>query len=790
MRLHRLKSVPLAAALLFAQGRDGALLTDEARNTEYDPSECYRVHDLSIRRADIRLYLTSGYLTFSKPVHGYPMSAIFTTDVEGGDGEVLLLPPNRGERRSMARFTESPNLDEHLSTVFLLFTDDTAKELRDQIAAGAGTKAPEMGPSQVERWSPVLHNLSASFELRLAQDLLNPRNPSRGLLFATVAGKRLGTFDLLYNPTSTEQIIVGRLNDHDGRSAYDVWASFSPRDPALSRPAPLDFLASRYSIDATVEQGKALRARTQVQIRTGPNPIRVLSFDAARSVDVTSATVDGKPAEVLARDSLRSQALRPDDNQTFLVVVDTPLAADTDHTIVFEHTGTVVREAGNGVYYVGARSNWYPHAGDHFAYCELTFHYPRKLTLVAPGDMSLDSTDGEVRTSRWTTPSPVRVAGFNLGEYDKVDASLGGFQVTVYGNRHLETALQPRAPDPVIINTPGRGRPATILSQATPPQPDPSARLRAVAADVSAALQFFSERFGPPSMKTLTVSPVPGAFGQGFPGLLYLSTLVYMNPSEWPASMRNERSRLLFTDLIESHEVAHQWWGNVVTPSSSQDEWIQEGLADYCSLLWLEKKKGVRALDEVLDLYREDLLRKGANGQTVESFGPITWGFRLEAGDPDSWRAITYEKGAWIFHMLRRRLGDDKFLAMLTEVRKRFEFQAITTRDLVAVIKDFRPAGLSASAIDEFFDNWAFSTGVPSFKLNYSIKGTRVTGSVAVSGVDNDFVAQVPVEIQFAKSQPRTIWVEASTDEGAFSTTLPETPLKLSIPNSVLAARR
>ena len=82
MRLHRLKSVPLAAALLFAQGRDGALLTDEARNTEYDPSECYRVHDLSIRRADIRLYLTSGYLTFSKPVHGYPMSAIFTTDVE------------------------------------------------------------------------------------------------------------------------------------------------------------------------------------------------------------------------------------------------------------------------------------------------------------------------------------------------------------------------------------------------------------------------------------------------------------------------------------------------------------------------------------------------------------------------------------------------------------------------------------------------------------------------------------------------------------------------------------
>src|SRR5262249_60662947 len=55
-----------------------------------------------------------------------------------------------------------------------------------------------------------------------------------------------------------------------------------------------------------------------------------------------------------------------------------------------------------------------------------------------------------------------------------------------------------------------------------PPAPPPAARLRELAADVASALEFMSARFGPPPLATLTVSPAPGTFGQGFPGLIYL----------------------------------------------------------------------------------------------------------------------------------------------------------------------------------------------------------------------------------------------------------------------------
>src|SRR5579885_3180518 len=221
------------------------------------------------------------------------------------------------------------------------------------------------------------------------------------------------------------------------------------------------------------------------------------------------------------------------------------------------------------------------------------------------------------------------------------------------------------------------------LSPANPIPPDPLARLKTVAGDVSSSLEFFASKFGPPAMKTLTVAPIPGAFGQGFPGLVYLSTLSYLDPSQRPAILRDPSHQLFFSELIEAHEVAHQWWGNVVTASSYQDEWMMEALASYSALLWLEKKKGTKAMENVLDEYREHLLAKDEQGRTTESSGPIIWGPRLEStGNNDAWRTITYEKGAWIFHMLRRRLGDERFMKMLAELRKRYELKSVSAENL------------------------------------------------------------------------------------------------------------
>ena len=76
----------------------GGSAADLARNIHdagLDPAECYRVRDLSFVKDDIKLYLNDGYLIFSKPVLGQRLAAVFTSNVEGGDGEVIVIPGRR-----------------------------------------------------------------------------------------------------------------------------------------------------------------------------------------------------------------------------------------------------------------------------------------------------------------------------------------------------------------------------------------------------------------------------------------------------------------------------------------------------------------------------------------------------------------------------------------------------------------------------------------------------------------------------------------------------------------------
>jgi hypothetical protein len=786
-----------AASTARAAGPSAAELARSIHEATLDPEECYRVRELNFRQGDIRVYLTDGYLIFSKPAGGQRISAVFTTDVEGGDGEVILLPPTRGERESLAKFTHSPNLNEHFGAAMLIFTNGTGGMLHDRIEKdGAAKKAPEIGALMAERWSPVLTNIREGFELRIVDDLLSPDPVAAGFMFLGLAGRERGNFDVLYDPRAREQIFAGQFAEHEGRPHYNIWTSFMAKDVrtgAVRRFEP-GFSLKHFSIDATLDANLHMKASTKIKLRVGAKALRAFPFEIAAAMKVTSARVDGAPVDMLSRESVRGRAPRGSEDDGWLVVTADALAPGSEHEFEFEHEGDVIRSAGNGVYFVGARSTWYPRSTPAFATYDLTFRYPKKLTLVTTGDVVDDRTEGETRTTRRRTDVPIRFVGFNLGDYVRIAGAVPGFSVEVYGNRGLETALQPK---PGVLTEPTR-RPLTIQQRRDPEQvpiasaaPDPLARLHAVSANVSSSLEFYSGLFGAPALKTLTVAPIPGTFGQGFPGLVYLSTIAYLDPSSRPPAMRGGDQQVFFSDLMVAHEVAHQWWGNVVIVSSYQDEWLMEALSNYSALLWLEKKSGPKAMESVLDDYRARLLTKDAEGHTLESAGPIVFGLRLDARSSEAWRSITYEKGAWIMHMLRRRLGDDRFLKMLAELRRRYQFRSITSEEFRALATEFLPPRTRSDAMDIFFDNWVYATGIPALKVHSSVKGFKVSGSVTQSGVDNDFSVEVPVEIQFVKGPPQTVWVRTSNDPVSFSVTVKQAPVRVSLGgSSVLAAKK
>jgi aminopeptidase N len=181
----------------------------------------------------------------------------------------------------------------------------------------------------------------------------------------------------------------------------------------------------------------------------------------------------------------------------------------------------------------------------------------------------------------------------------------------------------------------------------------------------------------------------------------------------------------------------------------------------------------------------------------VESAGPLTWGYRLDAsGTSEAYRVITYEKGAWVLHMLRKRLGNERFLKVLAELRKQYQFRGVGTADLLNVAKKALPPGVTAESMDAFFDNWVYSTGIPTLRVKYSVKGKaptwKVSGTVEQSSVDDNFSVDVPVQVQFAKGAPQTLWVRTSSEPSSFSATLKQAPARVDIPAgaSVLAIRK
>jgi hypothetical protein len=788
----------LLAALLFPASLPAGTagdLAEAVRQVNFDSGECYRVRDLALSVEDIRLFFSDGHMIFSKPVAGRRIAAVFVADTDGGDGEALLMPPDRAERSSLAGYIDSPNLDEHFDAAVLLFTGDVYEKLKSSMADNPfNRKSPESAPLLEERWTPVLRNLAGSYQTRLTLDLMGGYSREAGLFAAILNSPKLGGFDLMFDPEASEQILAGRLATRDNRLLFDTWTSFKARSFRADTSArKLDFKIADYRIEAAIDPDLSMKVVTRLKVTPELDGLRALPFDIAPQMQVTEATIDGRPAEVLQPEALRLNAIRGG-NGMFLAIPPEPLRRGSEYEVEIHHSGKVVQDTGDRVFYVSARANWYPVHGGQFASYDLLFRYPRDLDVVAPGDVVEDRMEGEQRITRRRTSMPIRVAAFNLGPYEHTRATRGEYRVDVCANRAIEEALKPK-PNPFteLSSLEGlRKGPGTLddlQRTVNERQPDPLGKARELATDVASALEFMASKFGPPALPHLAVSPIPGNFGQGFPGLIYIPTRYYLPPEVAARGLAPQAAArsALELDLLVAHETAHQWWGNRVSTGAYRDYWLMEALANYSAAMYVEKTRGKSAMETVLEDYRRALLEKNESGQTVESTGPIVLGGRLENSlEPRAWRDITYGKGTWILQMLRARMGDDKFLALLAETARRYDRKEITTEQFRELAAAYMPPKSDDPALESFFDAWVYGTGIPTLTLSYSIKGkapsVKLVGTVTQADVPEDFSALVPIEIQAARGRTVTEWVRTGGDGPAsFTIPLKQRPLKVTL---------
>jgi hypothetical protein len=778
-------------------------LLKQLNSVALDPAQVYVIRDAHIARGRMNLYLNRGFIAFMTPVKGEVTGAVFW-----GEGEVLMIPPDRAEKRNLAQFTRAPILEEKVDSVYMRFTDQTAQEL---LAASRKPDPddPEQPGPLVEEWDAGAQALDFETPVRILTDLLGDRN--HPYFYARVKGEDLGVFDMVDDARLAEPFSIGALRKVGSQTFADIWCSFptqsSQAEPAGSLDVPARALA--YTLDVRIHPDHSLEGRAEIQLESHSAQDRVISFALSRWLAVTGVEDDrgrsitviggqpqgGGPAEARAYDHVE-------------IVLPRPCPVGERFRLIFKYHGNVIADVGNGVLYVGARGSWYPNLNIGLpSQYDMTFHYPRKLVLVATGARVEEKTSEDWSESRWRSDGVFRVAGFNLGPYTSVERRAGKTLVTVYATRAVESSLEKRRdaePSPPMVIG-GSHRTMANPLQLEPVPLAPSALLDNVAGVASQAVQYYASLFGSYPYPRLAISQIPGSFGQGWPELVYLSTLSFLPKTERSKLGLSREGGDPLGPVIVAHEIAHQWWGNLLGWQTYHDQWLSEGLASYAAALFLAQgKDGSRQFRGLLHLYKDALLAKTSEGATIESGGPIWLGHRLSSSlDPAGYSNITYKKACWVLHMLRGLMTDPKtgsdarFFRMLRDFVTHYQGQSVSTEDFIHHAEKYMTAESDVEhnhKLDWFFNEWVYDTGIPeyTFKTEVRVLATGqyvLQGDIKQSNVPEDFEMPVRVVALYPRDKRVTLGQVVVGASGAhFKFTMPQKPLRVMIDEENLLA--
>lgn len=437
------------------------------------------------------------------------------------------------------------------------------------------------------------------------------------------------------------------------------------------------FDVESYDIEARVDPlSQTIEARAQVRLIPREDTTSLI-FDLHNGLNVSSVT-NAEGGELSATRY----------RQDFTVRVDLGLMPPQGQplTLIFDYAGRLAGVEDSPVEGVGLASiaeqgayllypgRWFPvngFAADRFA-ANINITVPKEYKVLGSGIGVSETVDDGVRYSyEFSQPSFPGSVAIVMG--DSLDVESEGITTSVYFNSASEEL-------------------AREYGEAT-----------------GEMVSFFSEKFGTPYSRSLTVVEVGDYAPNGYaaPGLIFLSPY-----GIGPALNRQ----------VLGTQVAHQWWRSIVSPGNRNHLWLDDGLALYSALLEIEDYEGEEAFEAQLKATRVESL-------TYTDI-PVGQAGRLPDFSPEI-NALAGAKGAMVCSMLRWVIGDDAFLETLKQWAARRAWTSAITADFQELAEE-----ISSQDLQPFFLQWIDSINTPEFKQEYTIyrlgdgKGFRVLGKV------------------------------------------------------------
>ena len=373
------------------------------------------------------------------------------------------------------------------------------------------------------------------------------------------------------------------------------------------------------------------------------------------------------------------------------------------------------------------------------------YDYPNDRTtsemiLTVPGDwltvsngklLSVQDAAGGMKTWTWRQSLPVStyLISFVAGEFTEKKDTWHNLPLAYYVPRGMEDTI-----DPTFSHT-------------------------------KQMLDFFSERFGVAYPWEKYAQTAVDDFVAA--GMENVSATTLSARDMVRADLASEKAEA--ADSLLSHELTHQWFGDLVTCKDWTNTWLNEGFATFGANLWEEHEYGVDA-----SAYR--YWRDQNSWMPSKEFFPIPIVTR-EINDSVEYVGNVYDKGGWVLNMLRKQLGDEAFFRALKHYLEANRLQNVVTADLVKAIEES-----TGTNVDPFFDQWIFGAGAPRFSVKSTYDATAKKVSLNVKQTQkvegHVGVFRVPVDVAVTTASGEKIFpVEVSKADETFSFDVDGPPL-------------
>ena len=590
-----------------------------------------------------------------------------------GSGRFTFTPPDRVERQQMNKYarTDSAEYTARFDRVVLILSPEGYERMVEGVAL-----SQVRGGRAFDRAEALLR--------RVDRDYLMDMKPARQRfsLAHTHADFLQAEIDL----ADSDRWIVYTYSPYESESVSLVQKSGFPRNPDISPPVvwcrfapgpddpdgkdgtfhgPLMSL-DHYDISGALENGgRRMRMKTTVEITAIADPLTAATFTLNPEFDIIRVDNAGGEGALFTRQG------------TWLTVpFRRPVPRDRSTTLTLWYEGEIFRGGGDGFFGLLNNQQWLPvHTSEDLFAFDLELRYPEELAVATTGAQVASRTERDTRVTRWQRKRPVSSLGMTFSESRTRTVDVGGVDVVLSVDKD-------------------RSRSDTSTER--------------ILTHIGPALDFFGGLFGPYPYEKLDVVQMPDdyTFGRALPSMLMLWGLYFQDAFSLDANLHAHmytEVQHIFRGFL-AHELAHQWWGGAVVPKTYRDAWLSEAVATYAADLYIERETGGEA-------FREMLKRHADQALFADRHGAIDLGMRLG----EHYQAVVYEKGAMVLHMLRRTLGDEHFMNVLSRFCRENAGRLVTTADFETAVE-----AETGRDMAWFFDQWIRDTGYPVYRVYHT----------------------------------------------------------------------